>query len=75
MNSLRVLPQRMVKWGCTLKIEKKDNILKFVLENKPRNYRGFIYVNEQLEHESDSRLNDLYNNFYYETGLMKIENT
>lgn len=75
MNSLRKLPPRMVNYGCTLEVETKGNMLKFILKNKNRNYRGFIYVNSNIERESDSRLTDLYNNFYYETGLMKVENT
>lgn len=75
MNNLRELPKRMVRWGCTLKTEQKGNLIKFILENKERGYRGFIYVNEDIERQSDARLADLYNNFYYETGLMKVENT
>lgn len=43
--------------------------IKYILEDKKRNYRGFIYVRDTSEREREASLKDLYNNYYYENNI------
>lgn len=72
-NVTEALPARMVKWGCTLHRKSDGKTSKYVLEHKGRNYRGFIYLRDNYDVALDSSLNDLYSNFFYETGYRKVE--
>lgn len=68
-----ILPVRMKKFGCTLTASDNGYVIKYVLTNDKRGYRGFIYLKSSHEASSSSTLHDLYSNFYYETGLKKVE--
>ncbi len=74
MNPAGHLPKRMVRAGCTPTTIKNGDMTKFVLENKNREYRGFIDIRVD-DRKREARLYDLYSDFYYRTGLMKVENT
>lgn len=69
------LPPRMRAYGCTLSRINTGKTSKFVLENKTMNYRGFIYLHNARWTRDDCGLTDLYANFYYETGLLKVAKT
>ena len=73
INVTENLPGRMKRFGCTLHMETDGKIDKFVLENKKLAYRGFTYLKSGYERGSETKLDDLYSNFYYETGLIKVE--
>jgi hypothetical protein len=68
-----ILPVRMKKFGCTLSATDNGYTIKYVLTNTKQNYRGFIYLKSSYEASGHATLHDLYSNFYYETGLKKVE--
>jgi hypothetical protein len=66
------LPARMKRHGCELFKTVNGNMEKFILINKARGYRGFIYLKDTYIADSETKMDDLFNNFYYETGLIKV---
>lgn len=69
------LPARLRNYGCKLLKQDDGTRTKFVLIHKNRDYRGFIYLRNDYLFGNDSALNDLYANFYYETGVQKVAST
>ena len=67
------LPKRMKKHGCKLHMQTDGYTNKFVLTNPNLEYRGFIYKRGVYSRDTDTSLSDLFSNFYYVTGLAKVE--
>lgn len=46
---------------------------KYVLVNEKKNYRSFLYLQSGYVRGNEAKLDDLYNNFYYVSGMIKVD--
>jgi len=65
----KLLPKGMSKKGAKLYKVKYDNRSKYILVDEGRNYRSFVYINNDFIVQ-DGRLKDLFTHYKYEMTLV-----
>lgn len=69
------LPACLRARGLILTVENKKPIEKYVLTDRDKTYRSFIYLREGYDRETDegNGLKDLFANYLFVSGLSIIE--